>query len=322
MPDLKWLITGGAGYIGSHIADAFLASGREIVIYDSLYQGLASRIEFLRSKYEKEVPLVVGDICDRVKFENSLLRYQPHGIIHAAALKSVSESMEQPNKYFEVNFHATATMLELVKKHGIKNFFFSSSAAVYGSPNHLKLVKENDEKNPISPYGLSKLAAESRVNSFLTSPVNRGTSLRYFNAIGCAAPELRDNSRENLIPIVINKLKAGESPVIYGTDYPTSDGTGVRDYVDVRDIAAAHLVASEAGQTIPAIFNLGTGRGVSVREMVKMLLNAMKKSDIQMIDAPRRAGDAAFLCADMSLAVTKLGFTPKYSLEESIRSLF
>jgi UDP-glucose 4-epimerase len=317
-----WLLTGGAGYIGAHVADAFLASGKDVVIYDSLYQGLESRIEYLRKKYNKEIPLIVADIRDTAKFEEVLTTYKPYGIVHTAALKAVGESMEKPDEYFEVNFHATTNMLELITKHGIKNFIFSSTAAVYGAPDHSNPIKEDDEKNPISPYGASKLAAEGEVNKFLSSPGNHGTSLRFFNVVGTAAPELLDNSVENLVPIVINKLKAGQPPVIYGTDYPTPDGTCIRDYVDVRDIAGAHLAAADSTAVLPLAMNVGTGRGGSVREVIKLVCAAAGRRDVVADEKERRAGDPAFLCADVTLIKRAIGFSAKYSLEASAQSLF
>jgi UDP-glucose 4-epimerase len=317
-----WLLTGGAGYIGSHVADAFLASGKDVVIYDSLYQGLESRIEYLRKKYNKEIPLIVADIRDTAKFEEVLTTYKPYGIVHTAALKAVGESMEKPDEYFEVNFHATTKMLELISQHGIKNFIFSSTAAVYGAPDHSNPIKEDDEKNPISPYGASKLAAEGEVNKFLAIPGNHGTSLRFFNVVGTAAPELLDNSVENLVPIVINKLKAGQPPVIYGTDYPTPDGTCIRDYVDVRDIAGAHLTAADSTARLPLAMNVGTGRGGSVREVIKLVCEAAGRDDVVASEQDRRAGDPAFLCADVTLIKHAIGFSSKFSLEASTESLF
>ena len=322
MANQRWLLTGGAGYIGSHVADAFLASGKDVAIYDSLYQGLESRIEYLRKKYNKEIPLIVADIRDTAKFDEVLSTYKPDGIVHTAALKAVGESMEKPDEYFEVNFHATTKMLELIKKHNIKNFIFSSTAAVYGAPDHSNPIKEDDEKNPISPYGASKLKAEAEVNKFLAIPGNHGTSLRFFNVVGAAAPELMDNSVENLVPIVINKLKAGQAPVIYGTDYPTPDGTCIRDYVDVRDIAGAHLAAADAVGSLPQAMNVGTGRGGSVREVIKLVCEAAGRSDVVVEEKERRAGDPAFLCADVGLIKSAIGFSSKYSLEQSSRSLF
>ena len=250
-----WLLTGGAGYIGAHIADEFIRAGKTVVIYDSLYQGLEHRIQYLRTKHNIDIPLIKADIRDYNELEGVIRTYKIDGIVHTAALKAVGESMEKPDEYFEVNLHATTKMLELVSRHNIKNFIFSSTAAVYGAPDHSNPIKEDDPKNPISPYGASKLAAEGEVNKFLAIPGNHGTSLRFFNVVGTAAPELMDNSVENLVPIVINKLKAGQPPVIYGTDYPTLDGTCVRDYVDVRDIARAHLAAADAQGKIPTVMN-------------------------------------------------------------------
>ncbi len=182
--------------------------------------------------------------------------------------------------------------------------------------------KENGPLAPISPYGSTKLDAESKVTEFINTAGNSGTSLRFFNVVGTASQELLDNSVENLVPIVLGKLNKGEAPVIFGTDYPTTDGTCVRDYVDVRDIAQAHLVAANAKGAIPPIINIGTGRGASVREIINLVLAAVNKSDTAVIEAPRRAGDPAFLCANVDLAANELGFKSKYSLEESIRSLF
>jgi UDP-glucose 4-epimerase len=322
MTPQTWLITGGAGYIGAHVADEFLANGKDVVIYDSLYRGLESRIQYLRKKHNKEIPLIVADIRDRDRFEDALMTYKPYGIIHTAALKAVGESMEKPDEYFEVNHLATTKMLELITKHQIKNFIFSSTAAVYGAPDHSNPMREDAPKNPISPYGASKLAAEGEVDKFLTIPGNHGTSLRFFNVVGTAAPELMDNSVENLVPIVINKLKVGEPPVVYGTDYPTPDGTCIRDYVDVRDIARAHLAAADFESALPLAMNIGTGRGGSVREVIKLVCEAAGRSDVVAVEEGRRAGDPAFLCADVSLIKGAIGFGSKFSLEVSAGSLF
>lgn len=318
----KWLITGGAGYIGAHVADAFLADGKDVVIYDSLYRGLESRIEYLRKKYGKEITLIVADLRDTAKFEEILADYVPYGVIHTAALKAVGESMEKPDEYFEVNFDATSKMLDLLTKNEIKNFIFSSTAAVYGSPDHSNPIKEDDPKNPISPYGASKLATEEKVNEFLALPGKRGTSLRFFNVVGTAAPELMDNSVENLVPIVINKLKAGEAPIIYGTDYSTPDGTCIRDYVDVRDVAVAHLLSANAGKDLPLVMNVGTGKGASVREVIELISASFGQENLQLIASERRAGDSGYLCAEVTLIKGTLGFKASFELGDSVRSLF
>jgi UDP-glucose 4-epimerase len=317
-----WLITGGAGYIGTHIADEFIAAGKEVVLYDSLYQGLESRVDFLRTKHNAEIPLIVADVRDYATFEKTLLDHKITGIVHTAALKAVGESMEKPDEYMEVNYTATTHLLEIAQRVGINRFIFSSTAAVYGSPDSMDPCTESGPTNPISPYGESKLLAEAKVADFAAIPGNLATSLRFFNVVGAADQALLDNSVENLVPIVINKLKAGDSPVIFGTDYPTPDGTCIRDYVDVRDIAHAHLVVAQSTKAMPPAINIGTGNGASVREIISFVLKATNKSDAKVIEAPRRAGDPAFLCADVHLATSALGFTSRFSLEESVNSLF
>ena len=322
MASETWLLTGGAGYIGTHIADEFIRNGKSVVIVDSLYQGLESRITFLRAKHGVEIPFIKCDIRDYNEIENVIREYKIDGIVHTAALKAVGESMEKPDEYFQVNLDATKELIEIAKRNGVKKFIFSSTAAVYGSPDSMEPCKEDGPKAPISPYGDSKYQAESSVTAFINEPGNHGTSLRFFNVVGTAAPELLDNSVENLVPIVLGKLNKGEAPVIFGTDYPPTDGTCVRDYVDVRDIARAHLAAANATTALPPTMNIGTGRGASVREIIKLVLDATNKSDTAVIENPRRAGDPAFLCADVTLAKSAMGFESQYSLEASIRSLF
>jgi UDP-glucose 4-epimerase len=322
MTQETWLLTGGAGYIGTHIADEFIRNGKNIVIYDSLYQGLESRIVYLRAKHNVEIPLIKADIRDYNEIENVIRTHKIDGIVHTAALKAVGESMEKPDEYFEVNLDATTELLKIAERNGVKKFIFSSTAAVYGSPDSMEPCKEDGPKQPISPYGDSKYQAESRVTDFINTTGNHGTSLRFFNVVGAAAQELLDNSVENLVPIVLGKLNKGEAPTIFGTDYPTPDGTCIRDYVDVRDIARAHLAAANATTKLPAAMNIGTGRGASVREIIKLVLEATNKTDTQVIETDRRAGDPAFLCADINLAKSAMSFTSQYSLEESVRSLF
>jgi UDP-glucose 4-epimerase len=180
------------------------------------------------------------------KKENAIREHKIDGIVHTAALKAVGESMEKPDEYFEVNLTATNELIDIAKRNNVKKFIFSSTAAVYGSPDSMDPCKEDGPKAPISPYGDSKYQAESKVTAFINTPGNHGTSLRFFNVVGTAAPELLDNSVENLVPIVLGKLNKGAAPEIFGTDYPTKDGTCIRDYVDVRDIARAHLAAADA----------------------------------------------------------------------------
>lgn len=322
MASQTWLITGGAGYIGAHIADLFLASGKEVVIYDLIKNSQSPRIQYLNKKYGRDIPFVSGDIRDTKTVEALLIEFRPFGVIHTAALKSVVESMEKPNDYHDVNFEATSNLLKLITSHEIRNFVFSSTAAVYGAPDHLDPVKEFDIKKPISPYGATKLAAEEQVNKYLAIPGNHGTSLRFFNVIGTAARELRDDSVANLVPIVIKKIRSGEQPIIYGTNYQTKDGTCVRDYIDVRDIAEAHLACANPSISLPESMNVGTGSGASVREVIEMVCEEFNIIDLPVSAQDRRIGDPAFLCADISLIEKTLKFRSKYSLRQSIQSLF
>jgi UDP-glucose 4-epimerase len=246
MTNETWLLTGGAGYIGAHIADEFIRAGKSVVIYDSLYQGLEHRIQYLRTKHNIDIPLIKADIRDYNELEGVIHTYKIDGIVHTAALKAVGESMEKPDEYFEVNLTATNELIDIAKRNNVKKFIFSSTAAVYGSPDTMDPCREDGPKSPISPYGDSKYKAEAKVTAFINTPGNHGTSLRFFNVVGTAAPELLDNSVENLVPIVLGKLNKGAAPEIFGTDYPTKDGTCIRDYVDVRDIARAHLAAADA----------------------------------------------------------------------------
>lgn len=320
MAGQRWLITGGAGYIGSHIANEFLSIGKQVLIYDSLSNGLLSRVEYLRIKSQMDVPLVVGDIRDLVSLEDVLSRYKPFGIIHTAALKSVSESILKPKEYLEVNYYATTNLLELANKLKIRNFIFSSTAAVYGTPTVSSPLKETDKAMPVTTYGESKLLSESAVNKFLKTSSNRGTSLRLFNVIGSAAPELADNSKDNLLPRIINCIREGTSPIIFGTDHPTPDGTCIRDYVDVRDIARAHLVIADWPSKLPTVINLGTGRGTSVRELINKTLLLAGNETITAIATKARVGDSAILYADISLFNEVTGFSTEHTLESSVIS--
>jgi len=295
MTTRPWLITGGAGYIGSHIADEFLSSGIDVVIYDSLERGIESRVDYLRKMYKKEIPLIVDDIRNSEFFARVLKQIEPEGVIHTAALKSVSESLDKPDLYLDVNFESTKRILILLTQQGIKNFVFSSSAAVYGSTDGQNPIRETDQQDPISPYGASKLAAEKVINSFLLVP---------------------------LVPIVIKKLRSGEPPIIFGTDYQTPDGTCVRDYVDVRDVARAHLKVATSKKTLPFAMNVGTGRGESVREVIRLIGQSFRLESVDALESNRRPGDPESLFADVTLISQSIGFEALYSLKESIESMF
>lgn len=315
------MITGGAGYVGSHITDLFLSDSKQVIVYDSLATGLNSRLKYLEKKHDCRIPLIKADIRDYKKFEETIDRFGITGVIHTAALKAVGESFHKKQEYLDVNFHATSEILRLITKKEVKKFIFSSTAAVYGNPENPNPCKESDFTNPISPYGQSKLFAEERVSTFLGDSENFGASLRFFNVVGTASKHLIDNSVENLVPIVLKALENGKAPIIFGSDYPTLDGTCIRDYVDVRDIAKAHLAIANSSNKIPKIMNIGTGLGVSVNQIIQLILALGSKSEVTPVIGPRRIGDPAILYADVKLADLTLGFKSGTSIEDSIRSI-
>ena len=316
-----WLITGGAGYIGSHVAELLLENNYEIVILDSLVNGMESRIKFLEEKFKKKIPFVRMDIR-KSSFIETLLREQSvSGVVHLAALKSVNESMEFEEEYLDVNHTATKNLVKVLSNLGIKKIINSSTAAVYESPKSLVLMSEDQNLAPISPYGVSKMLAENEVGKFLTFNNNTGTSLRFFNVVGSSSIELSDKSIDNLVPIVINQIEKGKPPVIFGNHYPTSDGTCIRDFVDVRDVARAHLAGMESKNKLPLALNVGTGMGHSVLETIKIIQRCLGKEDSEISIGKPRLGDIPFACADVSLIRSVTGFQSHFTLEQSIRSL-
>ena len=316
-----WLVTGGAGYIGSHVAALLLENNFEIVILDSFVNGLESRLSYLEEKFQRKLPLIRADIRDFQTLESMLGKYKPDGVLHLAALKSVADSIENENEYLDVNQIGTRNIVNVSNNLGIKKIIFSSTAAVYESLTGSELMSENQNLKPISPYGISKMLAEIELEKFLNVAGNNGTALRFFNVVGSSCPELADSSTENLVPKVMNKIAIGEPPIVFGADYPTNDGTCIRDYVDVRDIARAHLSVIHNLESVPAALNIGTGKGISVLETIQMILGCLKKESLGIEIGARRDGDPAFACADVSLMRSVTGFESKYTLKESILSL-
>lgn len=317
----KWLITGGAGYIGSHVAYEFLSGGKDVIIFDSMINGIESRIEFLRREFSSEIQLIKEDIRDVDKFHEVVTRYKPTGIVHTAALKSVEESFKKEEEYLQVNYHATKTLLSILPGSSVTQFIFSSTAAVYAPTDMNQLVKETHPTIPISNYGMSKLLAEQEISLAIQNPGLHGTSLRFFNAVGTRTPELRDLGLNNLIPILIDNLYNQVAPKIFGVDYPTPDGTCVRDYVDVRDIAKAHFLCSSMKYSLPPVMNVGTGLGYSVREVIDLLNSVSTKKLPKPVEMARRQGDASKVCADVSLIKKTLGFQSEFTLADSIQSI-
>lgn len=308
----KVLVTGGAGYIGAHVAAELLKSGYGIRIYDDFSNGLHRRVD---GKFRD---IVDGDMLDRVKLLAALEGID--AVIHLAAKKSVEESVKDPLKYYENNVGGSLNLLGAMAAKGVKQLVYSSSAAVY-SPNDKEAVLEDDPTAPLSPYGASKLLAEQLISSVGSAEQISNISLRYFNVIGSNIAEFGDNSKDNLVPKVFLALKNGKRPQIYGSDYPTSDGTCIRDYIHVQDLALAHLAALKKVESgyVSQVYNVGSGKGYSVKEMMDQISKSIGR-DINPEVSQARAGDSPKLIASIDKIKEQLGWSPKASLEEMIDS--
>ncbi|PZA20029.1 NAD-dependent epimerase/dehydratase family protein, partial [Modestobacter versicolor] len=235
---MTWLVTGGAGYIGAHVVHAMVAAGERVVVLDDLSTGDAGRLDGLPA-----VPLVVGSVRDRGLVRRVLREHGVRGVVHVAGKKQVAESVADPLTYYAENVAGLVALLEGCRAKGVTRFVFSSSAAVYGTPD-VDPVPEDAPCRPLSPYGRTKLAGEWLLRDCAAAWGLAATSLRYFNVAGAAHPRLGDTGAANLVPLVFAALDAGHPPVVLGDDHATPDGTGVRDYVHVADVAAAHLAAA------------------------------------------------------------------------------
>ncbi len=312
---MSWLITGGAGYIGSHVVDLFIASGESVVVIDNLRTGNINNLE-------KKVPFFQGDITNKSDLEKLFSAYEIKGIINLAGLKSVSESLLNPDEYLRVNSMGVNLLLDMAKKYGIKIFIQSSTAAVYGNIDS-GVANEQASLRPISVYGESKHKAEISLVNQINDGSIRGTSLRYFNVVGAKNSHLRDSSTENLFPIVANSIKNKLSVNVFGTDYPTRDGSCIRDFVHVLDLAKAHLLAARQieKREIPIAINIGTGNGFSVLEVIDAF-QKFQMCNVEVLKLPRRLGDPATLTADVSLAERELGFQPEFGLNHMVNSTY
>jgi UDP-glucose 4-epimerase len=310
---MSWLVTGGAGYIGSHVVEEMISREHEVIVYDNLSSGRRERLP-------ECVPLIIGDIFDKESLFNVFRRNKIEGVINLAALKSVTESYENSAKYEQVNYQGVKSLIEGCRKYGVEYFLQSSTAAVYGQTIE-SVVGEDSPTNPISPYGKTKLLAEQDVSAFTLNGYGQSTSLRYFNVIGTKRIQLRDESTANLLPIVLKAIADGKRPTIFGSDYPTKDGTCIRDFIHVKDVAVAHVKAVEVMTTrsIPRVLNIGSGVGYSVLEMVNEILK-VKNSNLEPQFTGRRTGDIPSLIASTSLASLHLNFTARESLHSMIVS--
>lgn len=308
LPTQTVLVTGGAGYIGGHVTRELLASGYEVVVLDSLYTG---RREYVPAA----VHFIEGDVRDVNLLRDICSQHKIDAVIHLAALLEVAESVEKPLEYFEVNVQGTTRLLEVCSEAGIKNIVFSSTAAVYG-PQTVMPIPEGAACAPINPYGASKLLAEQVLRYFSQYKDMRVTVLRFFNVAGQHTSWGVSDTHEHshLIPIVL-EVAAGKraSLTVNGNDYGTADGTCVRDYVHVLDIAKAHVKALARPSTESfRVYNVGTGKGVSIREAVQAAAEVTGRM-IPMEVGPRRPGDDALLVADVQAIRSELGFTTEYS---------
>ena len=314
---MTWLITGGAGYIGAHVVEKTLASGREVVVLDDLSSGIASRLS-------NKANLIQTSLQDKAGINRVFEDVDITGVVHLAAKKRVGESVERPDYYWQENVVGLQNLLEAVERHNVENFVFSSSASVYGQPNILPgaLITEQALCSPISPYGATKLEGEVLSRAAAEADDMKVVALRYFNAAGAGRPELGDQFIFNLVPIVFDALDRGNQPNVFGNDYPTSDGSCIRDYVHVQDLAEAHIAAmkfvEESDPGFTAI-NIGTGSGTSVYEVLEMIQDVTGIS-IEPIVRPRREGDPPALVADVSLAKEILGWQSSRDLREIVSS--
>jgi UDP-glucose 4-epimerase len=316
---MTWLVTGGAGYIGAHVVRAFLDAGIDVVVLDDLSTG---RREFL----PEGVPLVVGSIEDS-DVVDAALAHEVTGIVHVAGLKYAGVSVSQPLDFYRVNVEGTRVLLARGLEHGVRDVVFSSSAAVFGTPD-VEVVTEATPRRPESPYGETKVIGEwlladlARAEALAGRAPVRHTSLRYFNVVGSGDANVYDVSPHNLLPLVLAAVSEGRRPVVHGDDYATPDGTCVRDYIHVVDVATAHVAAAQAlagGRELAAAYNLGRGEGVSVRQILDAV-GEVVGHDVAYDVGPRRPGDPARIVTSSESAERELRWRAEHDLASMVSS--
>jgi UDP-glucose 4-epimerase len=313
---MRILVTGGAGYIGSHAVKTLLARGHDVRVYDSLVYGHRSAVPADR--------LIVGDLRDADVLDHALLIHRIEAVVHFAAFCYVGESVTDPAKYYQNNVANSLTLFERMRRHGVKRIVFSSTCATYGTPDKVPIAEDTPQR-PINPYGQTKLIVEHAMADYAAAYGWGCTALRYFNASGAAADGSigEDHDPEtHLIPLVIQAaMKKRPHVQIFGTDYPTPDGTCIRDYIHVEDLAEAHALALERmvpGQKLA--YNLGIGRGYSVREVISSV-ERISGLRVPVQEGPRREGDPPELVAAPAKAMKELGWKPRYvELEQIIET--
>ena len=311
--DTTWLLVGGAGYIGSHVLRAMLDAGLPVVVLDDLSTGRATRVP-------PHVPLVTGSVLDSSVLRNTIREHSITGVVHLAGKKSVPVSMEQPLHYYRENVVGALTLLETMVAEGVSQLVFSSSAAVYGTSD-ADVVSETTRTEPDSPYGRTKLVDEWMIRDTAAAFGLSCINLRYFNVVGCADPSLAEIGGTNLFPLVFDALARGERPIVFGDDYPTRDGSCVRDYIHVQDLAAAHVAAVRRATsgTVDETFNIGCGVGHTVFEVLEAIGNVTGLDTTPKV-LPRRAGDPASMIAATELAGRVLEWKAERGLAEMVES--
>ncbi|MER6334149.1 UDP-glucose 4-epimerase GalE [Streptomyces sp. NPDC001034] len=312
---MTWLITGGAGYIGAHVARAMAGAGEKVVVLDDLSAAVPARLP-------SDVPLVTGSTLDAARLGEVLTEYGVTGVVHLAARKQVGESVAEPTRYYRENIGGLATLLDAMAASDVRRLLFSSSAAVYGNPD-VDLITEDTPCAPVNPYGETKLAGEWLVRAAGRAHGVSTVCLRYFNVAGAAAPELADTGVFNIVPMVFDRLTRDEAPRIFGDDYPTPDGTCVRDYIHVADLAEAHLAAArrlaDDASAGDLTLNIGRGEGVSVRELITVIGEVTGDRREPVVE-PRRPGDAPRAVASAERAARELGWRARRDVREMVRS--
>ncbi len=307
-----WLVTGGAGYIGAHVVRELAASGRGVVVLDDFSSGLERKVP-------EGMPVVRTSVADREVVSAALVEHRVDGVIHLAAKKAAGESVDIPLHYYRENVVGMLSLLEAMHDNGVKRFVYSSSAAVYGTPL-ANPISEDSPLVPESPYGETKVVGEWMTRDQGIASGLSWVALRYFNVAGPASDDLGDNSVNNLVPMVFRALADGDRPRIFGDDYPTPDGTCIRDYIHVLDLAQAHILALESLDSGSRTYNLGNGTGFSVKEVIEAAREITGHPIPVRIQA-RRAGDPAALVAASGRIQAELGWQPVYpSMHDIIAS--
>ncbi len=310
------LVTGGAGYIGSHVCERLSQEGYQPVVVDNLSRGHGDFVQF--------GPLAKYSILETPRLIRTIKEYKIESVVHLAAYAYVEESVKHPDLYYQNNVMGTLNLLKACQESGIKNFVFSSSCAVYGNPQKLPL-KEDHSLLPINPYGHTKMICEKMLADFCATYPMKFLSLRYFNVAGASKSGKIGETHEpetHLLPHLLRAALSGEKVSVYGQDYPTPDGTCIRDFIHVEDLAMAHLLALrylEKGLESNQPINLGGGKGYSVLEIINAVRETLGKT-LSYENRPRRQGDPVQLFADISKARTLLGFHPEKNLRDMIES--